>query len=182
MNTLCMLHLVRDSLQERIISIKEKFIISIQAVYVSTDNLTDPASTMIFAHLDAAIILPRWLAAKDIYTTVDPLDSMWTMLQPRILGEEHYEIDQIKELEQTLQYYKGHYSYHWIRWIIRRGLLTCRKSEKKLRFLIITFVGSNQMKEFPRLSLVPSEITIYVFARLGACCYAFLKQILMNLR
>ncbi|KAL5067327.1 hypothetical protein RYX36_018214 [Vicia faba] len=92
------------TLQERITSTKEGSITSIQAVYVPADNLTDPAPAMTFSHLDATTILSRGLAAKGIYLAVDPLDSMSTMLQPRIVDEEHYETAQ--RVKQTLQCYK----------------------------------------------------------------------------
>ncbi|XP_038904427.1 ATP synthase subunit beta, chloroplastic-like [Benincasa hispida] len=87
-----------DSLQERITSTKEGSIISIQAVYgprcVPADDLTDPTPATTFAHLDATTVLSRGLAAKGIYPAIDPLDSTSTMLQPRIIGEEHYETAQ----------------------------------------------------------------------------------------
>ncbi|KAG2282790.1 hypothetical protein Bca52824_054010 [Brassica carinata] len=79
-------------------------ITSIQAVYVPADDLTDPAPATTFAHLDATTVLSRGLAAKGIYPAVDPLDSTSTMLQPRIVGEEHYETAQ--QVKQTLQRYK----------------------------------------------------------------------------
>ncbi|KAL5067370.1 hypothetical protein RYX36_018257 [Vicia faba] len=79
------------TLQERITSTKEGSITYIQAVYVLVDDLTDPAPATAFTHLDATTILSRGLAAKGIYPAVDPLDSTSTMLQPRIVGEEHYE-------------------------------------------------------------------------------------------
>ncbi|CAN6846793.1 unnamed protein product [Brassica oleracea] len=92
------------SLQERITSTKQGSITSIQAVYVPADDLTDPAPATTFAHLDATTVLSRGLAAKGIYPAVDPLDSTSTMLQPRIVGEEHYETAQ--QVKQTLQRYK----------------------------------------------------------------------------
>ncbi|THU43541.1 hypothetical protein C4D60_Mb00t06970 [Musa balbisiana] len=92
------------SLQERITSTKEGSITSIQAVYVPADDLTDPAPATTFAHLDATTVLSRGLAAKGIYPAVDPLDSTSTMLQPRIVGEEHYETAQ--RVKQTSQRYK----------------------------------------------------------------------------
>ncbi|KAG6738238.1 hypothetical protein POTOM_057847 [Populus tomentosa] len=92
------------SLQERITSTKEGSITSIQAVYVPADDLTDPAPATTFAHLDATTVLSRGLAAKGTYPTVDPLDSTSTMLQPQIVGEEHYENAQ--RVKQTLQRYK----------------------------------------------------------------------------
>merc|ERR1712003_131941 len=91
-------------LQERITSTKERSITSIQAVYVPADDLTDPAPATTFAHLDATTVLSRNLASKGIYPAVDPLDSTSTMLQPWIVGEEHYECAQ--KVQQTLQRYK----------------------------------------------------------------------------
>ncbi|KAL6492211.1 hypothetical protein OROGR_033661 [Orobanche gracilis] len=92
------------SLQERITSTKEGSITSIQAVYVPADDLTDPAPATTFAHLDATTVLSRRLTAKGIYPSVDPLDSTSTMLQPQIVGKEHYETAQ--RVKQTLQRYK----------------------------------------------------------------------------
>ena len=92
------------ALQERITSTTEGSITSIQAVYVPADDLTDPAPATTFAHLDATTVLSRGLAAKGIYPAVDPLDSTSTMLQPDIVGEEHYKTAQ--QVKSTLQRYK----------------------------------------------------------------------------
>nr|YP_010336063.1 ATP synthase CF1 beta subunit [Tsunamia transpacifica]UNJ14469.1 ATP synthase CF1 beta subunit [Tsunamia transpacifica] len=92
------------ALQERITSTKDGSITSIQAVYVPADDLTDPAPATTFAHLDATTVLSRGLAAKGIYPAVDPLDSTSTMLQPNIVGNEHYNIAQ--KIKSTLQRYK----------------------------------------------------------------------------
>ena len=91
-------------LQERITSTKEGSITSIQAVYVPADDLTDPAPATTFAHLDGTTVLSRALASKGIYPAVDPLDSTSTMLQPNIVGEEHY--DTARAVQSTLQRYK----------------------------------------------------------------------------
>jgi F-type H+-transporting ATPase subunit beta len=91
-------------LQERITSTKEGSITSIQAVYVPADDLTDPAPSNVFRHLDATTVLSRELAAKGIYPAVDPLQSNSTMLQPNIVTSEHYETAQ--KVRQTLQKYK----------------------------------------------------------------------------
>ncbi len=91
-------------LQERITSTKEGSITSIQAVYVPADDLTDPAPATTFAHLDATTVLSRALASKGIYPAVDPLDSTSTMLQPEIVGQEHY--DTARSVQSTLQRYK----------------------------------------------------------------------------
>nr|YP_009369817.1 ATP synthase CF1 subunit beta [Boldia erythrosiphon]ARO90505.1 ATP synthase CF1 subunit beta [Boldia erythrosiphon] len=92
------------ALQERITSTTEGSITSIQAVYVPADDLTDPAPATTFAHLDATTVLSRNLAAKGIYPAVDPLDSTSTMLQPGIVGQEHYNTAQF--VKSTLQRYK----------------------------------------------------------------------------
>jgi len=91
-------------LQERITSTKEGSITSIQAVYVPADDLTDPAPSNVFRHLDATTVLARELAAKGIYPAVDPLGSSSTMLQPSIVSEVHYKTAQA--VKQTLQKYK----------------------------------------------------------------------------
>ena len=91
-------------LQERITSTNEGSITSIQAVYVPADDLTDPAPATTFAHLDATTVLSRGLASKGIYPAVDPLDSTSTMLQPEIVGAEHYGTAQ--RIKETLQRYK----------------------------------------------------------------------------
>nr|YP_009455801.1 ATP synthase CF1 beta chain [Dictyopteris divaricata]YP_010205306.1 ATP synthase CF1 beta chain [Grateloupia livida]AQZ25018.1 ATP synthase CF1 beta chain [Dictyopteris divaricata]UAV85875.1 ATP synthase CF1 beta chain [Grateloupia livida] len=92
------------ALQERITSTTQGSITSIQAVYVPADDLTDPAPATTFAHLDATTVLSRGLAAKGIYPAVDPLDSTSTMLQPIIVGDQHYDTAQL--VKQTLQRYK----------------------------------------------------------------------------
>ncbi|GGA47386.1 F0F1 ATP synthase subunit beta [Okeania sp. KiyG1] len=91
-------------LQERITSTKEGSITSIQAVYVPADDLTDPAPATTFAHLDATTVLSRGLASKGIYPAVDPLNSTSTMLQPSVVGDEHYAV--ARSVQSTLQRYK----------------------------------------------------------------------------
>jgi F-type H+-transporting ATPase subunit beta len=92
------------TLQERITSTNEGSITSIQAVYVPADDFTDPAPATTFAHLDGTTVLSRGLAAKGIYPAVDPLGSTSTMLQPNIVGSEHY--DTARAVQSTLQRYK----------------------------------------------------------------------------
>ncbi|MGB7378426.1 MAG: F0F1 ATP synthase subunit beta [Rivularia sp. (in: cyanobacteria)] len=92
------------ALQERITSTNEGSITSIQAVYVPADDLTDPAPATTFAHLDGTTVLSRGLAAKGIYPAVDPLGSTSTMLQPNIVGEDHYQT--ARAVQSTLQRYK----------------------------------------------------------------------------
>lgn len=91
-------------LQERITSTNEGSITSIQAVYVPADDLTDPAPATTFAHLDGTTVLSRGLASKGIYPAVDPLNSTSTMLQPNVVGDEHYQT--ARAVQSTLQRYK----------------------------------------------------------------------------
>jgi F-type H+-transporting ATPase subunit beta len=91
-------------LQERITSTKEGSITSVQAVYVPADDLTDPAPATTFAHLDSTIVLSRALTEIGIYPAVDPLDSSSTILDPAIVGEEHYRV--AREVQRILQRYK----------------------------------------------------------------------------
>ncbi len=91
-------------LQERITSTKEGSITSVQAVYVPADDLTDPAPATTFAHLDSTITLSRALTEIGIYPAVDPLDSNSTILDPEIVGEDHYNV--AREVQRVLQRYK----------------------------------------------------------------------------
>ncbi len=91
-------------LQERITSTKEGSITSVQAVYVPADDLTDPAPATTFAHLDSTVVLNRGLTELGIYPAVDPLDSTSTILDPQIIGEEHYRV--AREVQRVLQRYK----------------------------------------------------------------------------
>ncbi|KXV27702.1 F0F1 ATP synthase subunit beta [Gluconobacter japonicus] len=93
------------ALQERITSTKKGSITSVQAVYVPADDLTDPAPAATFAHLDATTVLNRSIAEMGIYPAVDPLDSTSRSLDPKIVGQEHYDI--ARKVQQTLQTYKG---------------------------------------------------------------------------
>jgi F-type H+-transporting ATPase subunit beta len=91
-------------LQERITSTKEGSITSVQAVYVPADDFTDPAPATTFAHLDSTVLLSRGLSEKGIYPAVDPLDSTSTILDPNIVGKEHYDV--ARGVQKVLQRYK----------------------------------------------------------------------------
>ncbi|MEK7508718.1 MAG: F0F1 ATP synthase subunit beta, partial [Patescibacteria group bacterium] len=92
------------ALQERITSTKKGSITSVQAVYVPADDLTDPAPATTFAHLDSTVVLSRALSELGIYPAVDPLDSSSTILDPNIVGEEHYLV--ARQVQKVLQRYK----------------------------------------------------------------------------
>lgn len=91
-------------LQERICSTLTGSITSVQAIYVPADDLTDPAPAATFGHLDSTVVLSRSLAELGIYPAVDPLDSTSTILDPAIVGKEHYEV--AREVQRILQRYK----------------------------------------------------------------------------
>ena len=93
------------AMQERITTTTKGSITSVQAIYVPADDLTDPAPATSFAHLDATTVLNRAIAEKGIYPAVDPLDSTSRMLDPRIIGEEHYEV--AGNVQRILQRYKA---------------------------------------------------------------------------
>ena len=93
------------ALQERITTTTKGSITSVQAIYVPADDLTDPAPATSFAHLDATSVLSRSIAEKGIYPAVDPLDSTSRMLDPRVVGDEHYDV--ARRVQSTLQRYKS---------------------------------------------------------------------------
>jgi len=93
------------TLQERITSTNKGSITSVQAIYVPADDLTDPAPATSFAHLDATTVLSRAISEKGIYPAVDPLDSTSRILEPEIIGEEHYNV--AREVQEILQKYKS---------------------------------------------------------------------------
>ena len=93
------------AMQERITTTTKGSITSVQAIYVPADDLTDPAPATSFAHLDATTVLSRAIAEKGIYPAVDPLDSTSRIMEPRIVGEEHYEV--ARQTQEILQRYKG---------------------------------------------------------------------------
>ena len=93
------------ALQERITTTTKGSVTSVQAIYVPADDLTDPAPATSFAHLDATTVLSRSIAEKGIYPAVDPLDSTSRMLQPLVVGEEHYNVS--RQVQQILQRYKA---------------------------------------------------------------------------
>jgi F-type H+-transporting ATPase subunit beta len=93
------------ALQERITSTIKGSITSVQAIYVPADDLTDPAPATAFSHLDATTVLSRQIAELGIYPAVDPLDSTSRILEPAVVGEEHYHV--AREVQATLQRYKA---------------------------------------------------------------------------
>jgi len=93
------------SMQERITTTKKGSITSVQAIYVPADDLTDPAPATTFAHLDATTVLSRAIAELGIYPAVDPLDSTSRIMDPNIIGQEHYNV--ARGVQKILQDYKS---------------------------------------------------------------------------
>src|SRR5207247_8630285 len=93
------------ALQERITTTKKGSITSVQAIYVPADDLTDPAPATSFAHLDATPVLSRQIAELGIYPAVDPLDSTSRILDPRVVGDDHYQV--ARDVQRVLQTYKS---------------------------------------------------------------------------
>jgi F-type H+-transporting ATPase subunit beta len=91
-------------LEERVASVKGAAVTSIQAVYVPADDFTDPAVAETFTHLDSSIVLSREMASQGLYPAVDPLASTSVMLDPRIVGEEHYEL--AEEVRRLIEHYR----------------------------------------------------------------------------
>jgi len=92
------------ALEERITSTKVGSITSVQAIYVPADDLTDPGVTTVFSHLDASVVLSRQISEMGIYPAMDPLESSSTILQPNVVGQEHYEV--ARGVQKVLQRYK----------------------------------------------------------------------------
>jgi F-type H+-transporting ATPase subunit beta len=153
-------------LQERITSTREGSITSIQAVYVPADDLTDPAPATTFAHLDATTVLSRALASRGIYPAVDPLDSTSTMLQPDIVGEEHY--NTARAVQSTLQRYKELQDIIAILGLdelSEEDRLTVSRARKIERFLSQPFFVAEVFTGLPG-QYVPLENTIKGFQRI----------------
>lgn len=93
------------SMQERITTTKKGSITSVQAIYVPADDLTDPAPATTFAHLDATTVLSRAIAELGIYPAVDPLDSTSRIMDPNVIGQEHYKV--ARDVQKILQDYKS---------------------------------------------------------------------------
>ena len=110
------------ALQERITSTKRSSITSVQAVYVPADDLTDPAPATTFAHLDATTVLSRAISSLGIYPAVDPLESTSRILNPDVVGEEHYRVARdVQRILAALQGIAGYHRHHGYGRAVRRG-------------------------------------------------------------
>ena len=151
------------TLQERITSTNKGSITSVQAIYVPADDLTDPAPATSFAHLDATTVLNRQIAELGIYPAVDPLDSTSRILDPRVVGEEHYSV--AREVQRILQTYKALQDIIAILGmdeLSEEDKLTVARARKIQRFLSQPFHVAEVFTGTPGL-LVPLEETIRGF-------------------
>ncbi len=156
------------ALQERITSTKQGSITSVQAIYVPADDLTDPAPATSFAHLDATTVLSRQIAELGIYPAVDPLDSTSRILDPQVLGQEHYDV--ARQVQGILQKYKSLQDIIAILGmdeLSEEDKLTVARARKIQRFLSQPFHVAEVFTGSPG-KLVPVEKTIDGFRRLAA--------------
>lgn len=146
------------ALQERITSTKKGSITSVQAVYVPADDLTDPAPATTFAHLDATTVLSRNIASQGIYPAVDPLESTSRILNPEILGEEHYAV--AREVQRVLQRYNELMDIIAIMGMDElsdEDKLLVNRARKVQRFLSQPFHVSEKFTGFPGIYVPRSE-------------------------
>lgn len=146
------------ALQERITSTKKGSITSVQAVYVPADDLTDPAPATTFAHLDATTVLSRSISSQGIYPAVDPLESTSRILNPEILGEEHYAV--VREVQRVLQRYNELMDIIAIMGMDElsdEDKLLVSRARKIQRFLSQPFHVSEKFNSFPGIYVPRSE-------------------------
>ncbi len=155
-------------LQERITSTEKGAVTSVQAIYVPADDLTDPAPATTFSHLDAFVVLSRSIAEKGIYPAVDPLASTSRILEPGVLGQEHYQI--ARQVQSTLQRYKSLQDIIAILGVdelSEEDKLIVARARKIERFLSQPFFVAEQFTGFPGI-YTPLADTIDSFKRLCA--------------
>ena len=158
-------------LQERIASTKNGSVTSVQAVYVPADDLTDPAPATTFAHLDATTVLSRKIVEQGIYPAVDPLESTSRILEPDIVGEEHYQV--ARKVQEILQKYKELQDIIAIMGmdeLSEEDKLTVSRARKVQRFLSQSFHVAEQFTGMPG-QYVPLKETLRGFRMIlnGEC-------------
>ncbi|HID68499.1 MAG TPA: F0F1 ATP synthase subunit beta, partial [Roseibacterium sp.] len=164
------------TMQERITSTKRGSITSIQAVYVPADDLTDPAPATTFAHLDATTVLSRAISELGIYPAVDPLDSSSRLMDPTIVGQEHYDV--AREVQSILQRYKSLQDIIAILGmdeLSEEDKLTVARARKIQRFLSQPFDVAKVFTGFDGIQ-VPLEDTIASFKAVVAGEYDHLPE------
>ncbi|HPA39392.1 MAG TPA: F0F1 ATP synthase subunit beta, partial [Phenylobacterium sp.] len=154
------------ALQERITTTTKGSITSVQAIYVPADDLTDPAPAASFAHLDATTVLSRDIAAQAIFPAVDPLDSTSRIMDPLVIGEEHYSV--ARRVQETLQAYKALKDIIAILGmdeLSEEDKLTVARARKIQKFLSQPFHVAEQFTNMPGI-FVSLEDTIRSFKAL----------------
>lgn len=132
-------------LEERIASVKEAAVTSIQAVYVPADDFTDPAVVQTFTHLDSAIVLSRDMASQGLYPAIDPLASTSAMLDPRVLGKEHYETaEEVRRLIEHYRELQEIISLLGIEELSAADRRAVRRARRLVRFLTQPFAATSQ--------------------------------------
>ena len=145
-------------LQERITSTKDGSITSVQAVYVPADDLTDPAPATTFAHLDATTVLSRKIVEQGIYPAVDPLESSSRILEPDVVGEEHYQVArQVQELLQRYKELQDIIAILGMDELSEEQRLTVNRARKLQQFLSQSFHVAEQFTGNPGVYIVDGE-------------------------
>ena len=164
------------SLQERITSTKKGSITSVQAVYVPADDLTDPAPAATFAHLDATTVLSRQIAELGIYPAVDPLDSTSRILDPNVIGQEHYEVARgVQAILQKYNELQDIIAILGMEELSDEDKLTVSRARKIQRFLSQPFFVAEQFTGTPG-KYVPLKETIRGFKEILAGKYDDLPE------
>ena len=133
-------------MQERITTTKKGSITSVQAIYVPADDLTDPAPATTFAHLDATTVLSRGVAERGIYPAVDPLDSTSRIMDPNVIGAEHYGV--ARDVQKLLQDYKSLQDIIAILGMDELSEEVSLKIMKKVKYLTLTqLAGQDQGRQ-----------------------------------
>ena len=150
-------------LEERITSTTKGSITSVQAIYVPADDLTDPAPATTFAHLDATVVLSRQLASQGFYPAVDPLESSSRLLDPRIVGEEHYRVAiKVKEILARYKELRDVIAILGIEELAEEDKLLVKRARKIQRFLTQPFFTAEEFTGMPG-RFVPLEETLRGF-------------------
>jgi F-type H+-transporting ATPase subunit beta len=150
-------------LEERIVSTPSGAITSVQAIYVPADDLTDPAPASTFSHLDATVVLSRQLASQGFYPAVDPLESSSRLLDPRIVGEEHYRVaTRVREILSRYKELRDVIAILGIEELAQEDRLLVRRARKIQRFLTQPFFVAEEFTGQPGV-FVPLEKTIRGF-------------------
>jgi F-type H+-transporting ATPase subunit beta len=153
-------------LQERIVSTKRGAITSVQAIYVPADDLTDPAPAATFSHLDATIVLSRTLASQGFYPAVEPLDSSSRILDPGIVGPEHYRVAmRVKEILSRYRELRDVIAILGVEELAEQDRLLVMRARKLQRFLTQPFFVGEEFTGIPG-KFVPLEETVRGFAEI----------------